>query len=496
MNWQPERALEYHEATKHRPGDTLGRRVPASIIPRTHKLYDGLDAIPLPEPARSSLPALSVLAGTRGETRTFGLATISALLHFSAGITRRATVQGREMEFRAASCTGALYHVETYVVTAAIDGLEAGVYHFGVHDSALRRLRAGDYRATVHAALCALAPDPAPKAYLVHTSTWWRNAWRYEDRAYRHTFWDAGTIIANLLAVADAHGIAAALTVGFMDGLLNDLLGVDPRKEAAVSIVGLGEDSPAAPASSLETLSLPVVPLSPVEIEYPAITGLHEASSLERCDDLERWHEETSSPSPSPLTLRLSSAQFPRGTEGVRFPLETIETVIEHRGSARRFRGGISQAALITILDAACGKNGFDHGQAPLVEPFLIVNGVDGLSPGAYGYDPASRRVRQVRSGEFREAAAHLALDQPAAGVAAVNLYFLAPLRQVLDRLGNRGYRAAQLEAGIRGGRAYLSAYALGLKATGLTFYDDDVIEFFGDAAAEREVMFLVVFGR
>jgi SagB-type dehydrogenase family enzyme len=176
---------------------------------------------------------------------------------------------------------------------------------------------------------------------------------------------------------------------------------------------------------------------------------------------------------------------------------ETIETVIERRGSARRFRGSVSEAALMTILDAACGEISTDAaGPAPLAEPFLIVNAVEGLSPGAFRYDVASGQLRQVRSGEFRESAAHLALDQTAAGEAAVNLYFLAPLRQVLNGHGNRGYRAAQLEAGIRGGRAYLASYALGLRATGLTFYDDDVIQFFGDAAAERDVMFLVVFGR
>ena len=35
-------------------------------------------------------------------------------------------------------------------------------------------------------------------------STYWRNAWKYQSRAYRHCFWDCGTILANLLAVAAA----------------------------------------------------------------------------------------------------------------------------------------------------------------------------------------------------------------------------------------------------------------------------------------------------
>jgi len=40
-----------------------------------------------------------------------------------------------------------------------------------------------------------------------------------------------------------------------------------------------------------------------------------------------------------------------------------------------------------------------------------------------------------------------------------------------LQRFGNRGYRAVQLEAGILGGKLYLAAYAQRLGATGLTFF-------------------------
>jgi hypothetical protein len=43
---------------------------------------------------------------------------------------------------------------------------------------------------------------------------------------------------------------------------------------------------------------------------------------------------------------------------------------------------------------------------------------------------------------------------------------------------GNRGYRAAELEAKIIGGKLYLAAYAQHLSTSGLTFVDDDVIDF------------------
>jgi hypothetical protein len=69
----------------------------------------------------------------------------------------------------------------------------------------------------------------------------------------------------------------------------------------------------------------------------------------------------------------------------------------------------------------------------------------------------------------------------------------MADLDHVLGLLGNRGYRAALLEAGIRVGRVYLGAFARGWGATATTFYDDDVSRFL---APELSPMLCVVVGK
>ena len=66
----------------------------------------------------------------------------------------------------------------------------------------------------------------------------------------------------------------------------------------------------------------------------------------------------------------------------------------------------------------------------------------------------------------------------------------------MLQRFGNRGYRAVQLEAGILGGKMYLCAGALGLGASGLTFYDDDVTAFFTPHATGKSAIFVVALGQ
>ena len=87
-------------------------------------------------------------------------------------------------------------------------------------------------------------------------------------------------------------------------------------------------------------------------------------------------------------------------------------------------------------------------------------------------------------------------LEQALPGDASVAVFLLADLRPILERFGNRGYRAVQLEAGIIGGRLYLAAYAQKLGATGLTFFDDDVTDFFSPHAAGKSAIFLVALGK
>ena len=39
---------------------------------------------------------------------------------------------------------------------------------------------------------------PGSRRACPFTSTFWRNAWKYRSRTYRHFGWDNGTIVANI----------------------------------------------------------------------------------------------------------------------------------------------------------------------------------------------------------------------------------------------------------------------------------------------------------
>ena len=172
--------------------------------------------------------------------------------------------------------------------------------------------------------------------------------------------------------------------------------------------------------------------------------------------------------------------------------------MILRRGSTRRFaREPISLRALSTILRTVSRgvPTDFLAPGALRAEPYLIVNAVDGLVPGTYAYDRERDALLPLRAGSFRREAGFLGLGQQIPSDAAVDVYWLSDLSSMLSELGNRGYRAAQLEAAIAGGKAYLAAYALGFGASGLTFFDDDVTAFFSPHARGKSVMFLMAIG-
>ena len=124
------------------------------------------------------------------------------------------------------------------------------------------------------------------------------------------------------------------------------------------------------------------------------------------------------------------------------------------------------------------------------------MHAVDGIPPGAYVYHAAPHALESLKRGDFRHDSAFLCLDQELGGTSSVTVFFLAHLDRVLAQLGNRGYRAVNLEAGIIGGRLYLAAYAQGFGATGLTFYDDDVVTFFSPHARGKDAIFVTALGR
>lgn len=513
-NQNVDAARQYHSGTKH---SYLSIRMHPHVLdwenkPLLFKIYPTLEVTRLPrdfeDTGRPALDAITDMVPVSEKEVVPDLETLAQILFFSAGVTRSKKHEGGETFFRAAACTGALYEIELYIVCSdlfakgqkrdASPALSAGVYHFGAAEFGVRQLRAGDFRqalakATGSEPLVASAP-----ILIICTGTYWRNAWKYHSRTYRHFGWDNGTILANLLAISSALNIPARILSGFIDSEVNALLGLDTKREVAFSIVSLGHVKSAPPATPVvEPLALPTVAYSATEVDYPAMRRIHAASSLETTEEVSAWRtksETQESPAAKGTLTGLTALDDAKRSK------DTVEQVISRRGSTRQFaRDPITVQQLSTILDRSTRGIPADflnpHG-AHLNDLYLIVNNVIGLPPGAYFYRWREKRLELLKPGEFRDKAGYLGLEQQLSADAAVDVFFLADLKKILESYGNRGYRAVQLEAGILGGKMYIAAYAQKLGCTGLTFYDDDVVSFFSPHARGKSAIFLIALGR
>jgi SagB-type dehydrogenase family enzyme len=465
-NWETDAARSYHQRTKHSYESVRasGHALDWANRPHPFKEYMGLEAVRLPDEA--------VRAPAEPASGRLSFADLAWILRWGAGVVRTRPMPGGEVySFRTYSSAGALYPVEVYAACADLPGLAAGLYHFRPGELFLRRLRNHDVRGV----LATAADEPALNeagVVLLLTGILWRTAWKYQARGYRHLYWDAGTMLANLLALGASAGFEAQLLTGFVDDDVNRLLGVDGEREAALALLSVGRGEPAAATRRLEPLELQVAPLSRHEVPYPEAHALHEASSLATADEIRRYR---------------ASGDAPGRSEPAALSPDVLESVLRRRGSVRDFApDAIPLDELVAVLAEAAAPIPADVPAWNEID--VIANAVDGMEPGAYRFEPPDQ-LELLRSGNFRLQAGFLALEQPLGARAAATHFLLADLERILAAHGNRGYRAAQLEAGIRAGRIYIAAFAQRLGATASTFYDDAVTEFFAPGSSKAPML-------
>jgi SagB-type dehydrogenase family enzyme len=492
MNDDGRLARAFHDRTAHSRASvrTSAHALEWDIKPFPFKVYPDLPAVPLPRDFDPVVADALAALGAEQPPARLTLERVAALLYFSAGVTKKKSYPGGgEVLFRAAASTGALFQTEVYLAAGEVDGLAPGLYHFCPGDFALRQLRVGDVRGI----LAAAAADPSVAtraATVVLSAIFWRNTWKYQARGYRHLFWDSGTMLANLLGVGGALGAVPRLVTGFVDDEVNRLLGLDADREAALELVALGADGLPGRPVVLEAVEHQVMALSSREVDYPLLRDIHRASALDTAAAVCAWR--AAAPPP---------ARTPRGPvealpEPDRSAGRALGETIQHRGSTREFsHGSISARELSTALWSATRPIPADV-PSGLVDLYLVVNAVEGVAAGAYRYWPDAHGLECLSTGDYRRQSAYLTLEQPLGGDAAAVIYFLAPLDALVHAFGNRGYRLANLEAGIAGGRAYLAAYAQRFGASGLTFYDADVVRFFSPHAVGLDAIFVTALGR
>jgi len=483
----------YHEGSSYParvglPGLTVSARPPVYLE------YPG-DAVPLPSRASDGTTGVVEAFEAWRTGRPLGpagpltLERLASLLHHAQGISTTVRRKSGDIDLRTAASAGALYPVNLYVAAEAVPGLAPGVYYYHPRKEALVRVKAHAYPASM-VATASGSPGAfeSASAALVFTVTFGRTAFKYAERAYRYVAMDVGHAAYNLSAAAAAAGLHAPMVARFDDRALEALLGVDPVVEAPLLVVPLADKVAAAgePRFSADVRAAARPTFVDLVHGGTALRAAGGRTPLER-------HPSVAAPSGQ------ADVVLPPPLAGKPL-LESIRA----RRSVRKYADvPVSLAELSTLLAASAA----DPEGRPSADPLLsttaplqlyaVVRSVAGLAPGVYRYRPAAHALQPLQAGERARATREACIDQDFCEAAAVVFVKSVRWQDLYRPDGDRGYRYANLRAGLVGEGLYLAATALGLGPCGVgAFGDTDVAALVGLDLAAEVPLYLTAVGR
>jgi SagB-type dehydrogenase family enzyme len=469
-----DRARAYHHASKHtwQRVRREGRTLDWANQPSPFRRYDGAPVVELPRrPATLDVRTDDLLLGrVVTPPAVLDLTTVSRLLWHSVAVSawKRQTARDGSVHrwsLRVNPSSGNLHPTETYLATRGAQGLEDGLWHYRADTHALELRRRGD---AVRPILETAGRSEPAQAVLVLTSVFWREAWKYETRAYRYCALDAGHAAHALVLAARALGLATEVVLRFVDEALARVLAVEGGDEVPFLIIPILPPPQPSPAAAGEGAALgPAlgIPnrLSEHEVSWPLIDAIDLATKLDE-DDLPLAPTSRPRAEPPPAFL------LPEGA-----PLAApFGEVARRRRSALDFDPAKSALELEELAAMPAIIRGMAADQP--ITLYLWAHNVLGLGPGLYRAARDGRGLSPIDAASDRSRARYLSLEQDIAGDGALAMSIVGDIEESLEIGGCRGYRDLIVRAGYVGHALYLVAEALGKRATGIgAFYDDDV---------------------
>jgi SagB-type dehydrogenase family enzyme len=208
--------------------------------PAAYKTYPGATVKKLPKPDHRGMPLEEAL-GARRSVRNYSgkpmpLSILSQLLFAAQGVTGK--IYGHTL--RTAPSAGALYPFEIYVVVNHVTDLPKGIYHYAIEAHALERVREGDFSGELTSAGLKQEMLGEANVTFVLAAVFDRIRHKYGERGFRYTYMEAGHISQNIALQAVSLGLGSVPVGAFLDKKVNELIGVDGRREAVVYLHAVG----------------------------------------------------------------------------------------------------------------------------------------------------------------------------------------------------------------------------------------------------------------
>jgi SagB-type dehydrogenase family enzyme len=512
--------VRYHEATKHHY-DRYARSagyMDWENQPNPFRFYEKTQVFDLPlltEDPRCAYPDL--YQRKNNPSRGFTLETIAGFLELSLGLSAWKTAGGSRWSLRMNPSSGNLHPTEAHLVLPQIPTKPGGVYHYNAFTHTLEQ------RATLSKDIAQqISAHFGCEGFLIGLSSiFWRESWKYGERALRYCNHDVGHALAAASISANLCGWKVTCLNGLSDDALEILLGFDKTVFADLETehpdllcwvhpcdrTEFPRTLPQSVISAFADLPFKGEPntLSKQRLNWETI---YETAELTR--------------KPQTAEKRYDAGDRP-WRQGAASSLPAA-AIIRQRRSATSFdrQGSVSRNQFLTILDKTLPRGSSAPFDAELMDPsthlLIFVHQVQGLAPGLYFFFRNEQDVEALKAstrsgfvwrrieddfplflleeGNLRQQATMVSCHQDIAGSGVFSLGMIARFR---DSIAGQPFRYRHLfwETGMIGQVLYLEAEAHGVRGTGIgCFFDDAVHEILGMTGNPYQSLYHFTVGR
>jgi SagB-type dehydrogenase family enzyme len=501
----------YHQRTKHQLQRYAAgpETLDWTMQPDPFREFAGSPRITLPLGAdKLSTPFARIYEPSDEMTpHPLSLASLSALLELSLGISAWKEYGPDRWALRCNPSSGNLHPTEAYVVSIGIDDLDDGLYHYLSREHALERR-------------CRAAPNPSqtPGIWIALSSIHWREAWKYGERAFRYCQLDVGHALGALRYATGTLGWQLKIVPNYGGAKLASLLGID---RDADYVAAEREDPEVVLALIPHRSGAATQPPSGDYNNWQGRANLLDPRHMYHWPIIDEVATATTQLAPTAETP--VTRQYPPLSHHC---TRLAAQLIRARRSAQRFDGRHLMPAddFYRILDCMLPRDTapwdiWDY--TPRLHPVLFIHRVAGIAPGLYALPRSPMAEKLLRSslqGEFQwqsvagcpdhiplfllatadcsKLARTVSCHQAIASTSCFSLTMLAEFTDIITAAPWR-YRQLHWEAGLLGQVLYLEAEAAGVNGTGIgCFFDDAVHELLGLRDQSFQTLYHFTVGR
>jgi len=512
--------IHYHEETKHHY-DRYARSADYmdwDNQPNPFRFYKDTPSYGLPFLKKDPAARYADLyRRDNNSARGITPATIAGFLELSLGLSAWKAAGSSQWSLRMNPSSGNLHPTEAHLILPRVEGLEGGIYHYNPLLHALEQRAVVDENVWQH-----ICSHFGCEGFLIgFSSIFWRESWKYGERAFRYCNHDVGHALAAVSFSANLFGWQVSYLSGLSDQELDTMLGFD-----RAGFDALEEEHP----DLMCWVHPHPAPDIPRRLSDTLISAFKDVSFKGHPNSLSKqpvnWEiiYHTANLARKPATAE----QRCEYTDPYEFREESISMaaakIIRQRRSATAFdrSESVTREQFLAILDKTLPRSDcapFDVGLGdPSLHLFIFVHRVEGLTPGLYFFirndksiDPIKDLTRSkfvwepvennfplflLEKGVFRQQAMMVSCHQEIAGHSAFSMGMIADFKNAVAA-NPFAYRQLFWESGMIGQVLYLAAEAHGVRGTGIgCFFDDAVHEIMGLADNQYQSLYHFTIGK